>query len=104
MVKSRHNAALLLLAHGSTESPDSSRPTWELADKIREMGSFGSVHCAFWKEEPSYRQVFPAIEEVTVYLVPNFISEGYFTREVLPRELELDGPVTKRDGKNPFLL
>ncbi len=26
-------------------------------------------------------------ESDTIYIVPNFISEGYFTREVLPREL-----------------
>ena len=31
-----------------------------------------------------------------VYVVPNFISEGYFTQTVIPRELELIGPMTKR--------
>ena len=29
-----------------------------------------------------------------VYVVPNFISEGYFTQTVIPRELELDGRTT----------
>jgi len=32
----------------------------------------------------------------TVYIVPNFISEGYFTQTVIPRELELNGRITKR--------
>ena len=36
----------------------------------------------------------PAIREV--YVVPNFISEGYFTQTVIPRELELEGAVTER--------
>ena len=43
------------------------------------------------------RSVFfrePAIREV--YVVPNFISEGYFTRTVIPRELELTGAETER--------
>src|SRR5207237_9446255 len=31
-----------------------------------------------------------------VYVVPNFISEGYFTQTVVPRELDLNGRVTKR--------
>ncbi len=31
-----------------------------------------------------------------VYVVPNFISEGYFTQTVIPRELELNGRVTTR--------
>ena len=33
----------------------------------------------------------------TVCVVPNFISEGYFTRTVIPRELALaDAPITRR--------
>ncbi|MFL6590779.1 MAG: CbiX/SirB N-terminal domain-containing protein, partial [Chthoniobacterales bacterium] len=40
----------------------------------------------------------PAIREV--YVVPNFISEGYFTRTIIPRELELAGSETVRpDGQ-----
>jgi sirohydrochlorin cobaltochelatase len=40
----------------------------------------------------------PSIREV--YVVPNFISEGYFTQTVIPRELELSGRVTERiDGQ-----
>ena len=35
------------------------------------------------------------VESEDVYVVPNFISEGYFTRTVIPRELGLDGPVTR---------
>ncbi|PYJ66190.1 MAG: hypothetical protein DMF38_01245 [Verrucomicrobia bacterium] len=31
-----------------------------------------------------------------VCVVPNFISEGYFTQTVIPRELELNGRVKKR--------
>ena len=34
-----------------------------------------------------------------IYVVPNFISEGYFTRTVIPRELELDGALTRRGGR-----
>jgi len=55
----------------------------------------------FWKERPSFaRRVFlfdpESIREV--YVVPNFISEGYFTQTVVPRELELNGPITKRSN------
>ncbi len=96
MPVSKPDSALLILGHGSTENPDSSQPCWDHAETIASSGQFGSVHCAFWKEEPSFRQIWPMIEEREVYLVPNFISEGYFTREVLPRELELTGPTTRR--------
>lgn len=91
------NAALLIVGHGSTVNPDSSAPTLAHAAEIRRRNIFGDVGCAFWKEEPSLRDalsIFPEAREV--YVVPNFISEGYFTQTVIPRELELNGRVTKR--------
>ncbi len=44
------------------------------------------------------REVFRMVESKTIYIVPVFISEGYFTQTVIPRELELEGPLTRRDG------
>lgn len=93
------NAALLIVGHGSTVNPDSSAPTLQHAEEIRRRKIFAQVECAFWKEEPSLRDalsVFPDPPEV--YVVPNFISEGYFTQTVIPRELELDGRLTKREN------
>jgi sirohydrochlorin cobaltochelatase len=97
----REASILLIVGHGSTVNPDSSAPTWAHAIEIRHRKIFDEVACAFWKEEPSLRDalsIFPEAREV--YVVPNFISEGYFTQTVIPRELELNGQVTKRaDGQ-----
>src|SRR6266496_3394358 len=65
------HTALLIVAHGSTVNPDSSAPTLAHAVEIRR------------------REVF---------VVPNFISEGYFTQTVIPRELELSGHLTRRSN------
>jgi sirohydrochlorin cobaltochelatase len=89
------DSALVIVGHGSTLNPDSSAPTWDLAEEIEQRGIFGEVHCAFWKEEPSLRQVPYCVERSDVYVVPNFISEGYFTQTVIPRELGLSGPMTQ---------
>lgn len=89
------DSALILLGHGSTVNPDSSAPTFLHADEIRRRGIFGEVACAFWKEEPGFRQVLYMVESPEVYIVPNFISEGYFTQRIIPRELGLRGPVTR---------
>jgi sirohydrochlorin cobaltochelatase len=96
---SRPHSALILVGHGSTLNPDSSVPTFEQADRIRERNIFAQVQCAFWKEEPSLREVLRMIEAPEVYVVPNFISEGYFTEKIIPRELELTGPITLRGSK-----
>jgi sirohydrochlorin cobaltochelatase len=82
--------ALVLVAHGSHLNPDSSTPTYEHADTIRDTGAFDEVATGFWKEEPSLREVLRTVESDEVYVVPLFISEGYFTEQVIPRELRLD--------------
>ncbi len=87
---------LVIIGHGSTTNPDSSEPTHLHADRIRARRLFKEVRVAFWKEEPSLRDVLYGIETPETFIVPNFISEGYFTQTVLPRELELSGKVTCR--------
>lgn len=93
------DAALLIVGHGSTENPDSSTPYFDHAEEIRRRGLFREVHCCFWKEEPSMREARYLIDSDEIYVVPDFISEGYFTQEVIPRELQLDGPTTTVAGK-----
>jgi sirohydrochlorin cobaltochelatase len=93
------SAALLIVAHGSTVNPDSSGPTLAHAAEIQRRKIFADVGCAFWKEEPSLRDAMFLFDPELireVYVVPNFISEGYFTQTVVPRELELNGRTTKR--------
>src|ERR1700722_3303002 len=89
------DAALLLLGHGSTLNADSSAPTYQHAEEIRRRNIFAEVHVGFWKEEPNFRQALRQTSCRRVYVVPNFISSGYFTEEVIPRELGLQGAVTQ---------
>ena len=83
--------ALVVVAHGSHLNPGSSAPTYEHADTVRAAGAFEEVRTGFWKEEPSLREVLRTCEADEVYVVPMFISEGYFTEQVIPRELRLEG-------------
>jgi len=81
-------SGLLIVAHGSTVNPDSSAPTLAHAAEIRHRTIFADVECAFWKEEPSLRDalfLFDPQRIREVYVVPNFISEGYFTQTVVQR-------------------
>jgi sirohydrochlorin cobaltochelatase len=96
------DAALLLLGHGSTLNADSSAPTYQHAEEIRRRGIFAEVHVAFWKEEPNFRQALRQTSRSEIYVVPNFISSGYFTEQIIPRELGLTGAVTPREGQKIF--
>ena len=91
--------ALVIVGHGSHLHEDSSLPVYEHASRIRETGEFDEVVECFWKEEPSMRHVLDAIESNEVYVVPALISEGYFTQQVIPRELGLEGPVSRKGEK-----
>ncbi len=83
--------ALVIVGHGSHLNPGSSDPAFTHADTIRASGAFDEVREAFWKEEPSFRDVLRTLESEEVFVVPLFISEGYFTEQVIPRELRLAG-------------
>jgi sirohydrochlorin cobaltochelatase len=86
--------ALVIAGHGSHLNPHSDTPVFDHADSIRERGVFDEVREAFWKEEPSLREVLRTLESDVVYVVPLFMSEGYFTERVIPRELRLEDEPT----------
>lgn len=87
--QSHAGAALVLIGHGSTQNRDSCTPTRQHADALRASGAFAQVVEAYWKQEPSIAGVLRGVWYPRVYVVPLFISEGYFTEQVIPRELGL---------------
>ena len=83
------DAALVLVGHGSTLNAESSAPTYQHADELRQRARFAQVQECFWKLEPSIAAVLRGVFSPRVFVVPLFISEGYFTEQVIPRELGL---------------
>jgi sirohydrochlorin cobaltochelatase len=83
------DAALVLVGHGSTVNAESSAPTYQHADEFRRRRLFGQVLECFWKLEPGIAGVLRGVFAQRVFIVPVFISEGYFTEQVIPRELGL---------------
>lgn len=87
MSKDFADSTLILVGHGSTLNADSALPTWQHADELRRRGEFGQVIETFWKLEPGLDAALRAVHCPRVFIVPLFISEGYFTEEVIPREM-----------------
>src|SRR2546428_5128975 len=83
------DAALVLVGHGSTLNAESSAPIYQHADELRRREIFAQVLECFWKLEPGIAGVLRGAFAPRVFIVPLFISEGYFTEEVIPRELGL---------------
>ncbi len=78
---------LVVLGHGTTLNPDSAAPVLQHVAALRPRRIFADVSAAFWKQEPQIKTVLAAITAPRIFIVPFFISEGYFASEVIPREL-----------------
>lgn len=81
------DAVLVVLGHGTEQNADSAAPVHQHAAELRRRKIFTQVREAFWKQEPQIKKVLAAITAPRVFIAPLFISEGYFSDEVIPREL-----------------
>jgi len=91
--------AVLLVGHGSHLNPNSSAPIHQHAAALRCSGRYDEVRTAFWKEEPSLSRALEACDADDITVVPVFISTGYFTEQVIPREMRLTGSLSRVDGR-----
>lgn len=77
----------MLLGHGTTQNEDSAAPVFQHAAELRRRRIFSAVHEAFWKQPPQVTEVLAGLRTPRIFIVPLFISEGFFSSEVIPREL-----------------
>ena len=80
--------ALILAGHGSTKNKDSSRHTRETARRLQKRGIFKEVRAGFWKESPSFQEVFHGLEAKEAIVVPWFLTRGYFVEKVLTEQFK----------------
>ncbi len=91
--------ALLLAGHGSQLDARSGEAVRAHARRLAASGAFDEVLTGFWKEEPALARALDGCRADDVVIVPAFMAEGYFVNEVVPAELGLDGPLTRRGGR-----
>src|SRR5271154_6586446 len=84
------DAALILLGHGTELNDNSAAPVMQHAAELRRRKIFREVREAFWKQEPQIKQVLPEISAPRVFISPLFISEGYFSDQIIPESLGFD--------------
>jgi sirohydrochlorin cobaltochelatase len=78
------DAALVVVGHGTTLNSDSSAPVFQHAAELRRRRIFAVVREGFWKQEPLVVQALQELMLPRVFFVPLFISDGYFSGEVIP--------------------
>jgi sirohydrochlorin cobaltochelatase len=80
-------AALVLIGHGTTLDAGSAAPVYQHAAELRRRHCFAAVHEGFWKQDPRVTSVVANLLTPRTFLVPLFISEGYFSEETIPPAL-----------------
>jgi sirohydrochlorin cobaltochelatase len=86
-VQTFHDAALVLLGHGTTLNPDSEKPVLQHSAELRKRRIFADVQPAFWKQPPVLHQVLEQLRTPRVFIVPFFLTAGYFSDQVIPKAL-----------------
>lgn len=81
------DAWLVVLGHGTEQNANSAAPVYQHAAELRRRKIFAGVREAFWKQEPQIKKVLSGISAPRVFIAPLFVSQGYFSDEVIPREL-----------------
>lgn len=76
-----------MVGHGSTVNDGSSAPVYQHAAALRSQKRFAEVREAFWKQEPKIQSVVDRLARPVVFIVPLFISGGYFSEQIIPRAL-----------------
>ena len=95
--------AIILAGHGSHISANTAGVVWQHVDRLRQLGLADEVTACFWKEAPSFSQALDTVLADDVVVIPMFTARGYFTAQVLPSEMDLDGALTAR-GKRRIHL
>lgn len=94
--------ALVLVGHGSHLNAHTAGIVWSYVDQLRAWNVADEVTACFWKEAPEFHQVLGTLTAETVVVVPVFTSSGAFAQTIIPVEMQLDGPVTQRDGRTLY--
>ncbi|PWU08057.1 MAG: cobalamin biosynthesis protein CbiX [Verrucomicrobia bacterium] len=100
------DASLVLLGHGSTLDAGAGAAVFHQASELRRRKIFAEVREGFWKQEPAVKDVLAELTTPRLFIVPMFVSEGYFSQTVIPRslgfEIEKDrdaNRVQRREGR-----
>lgn len=82
---------MLLAAHGERREGADNQSVAQLAQRLSERLKVAAVEFGFLKGSPSIAEAVQRLASYDMLVYPLFLSDGYFTRTLLPRQLEEAG-------------
>jgi len=89
--------ALVLVGHGSARNPHTKDPLCTAAAEIERRGVFDEIRTGFLKEDSRICKTIEPLVSDDVTVVPFFISDGYYTRQVIPCCLKKNRNASERN-------
>jgi len=99
MLSPSSSKALVLVGHGSARNPGTRKPICANVQRIKAMNLFDEVRCGLWKEDPHVSITLDKVSSPNIFVVPFFIADGYYTRTVIPEQMNLSGALTRKNGQ-----
>ncbi len=84
-------ADLLLIAHGSRDRALQADALETHAHALRQKGAFGRVATGYLLGGPGPAEALQSLDAPCVFIVPHFMSAGYFAQTAVPAALGLEG-------------
>ncbi len=95
-------ASVLIVGHGSSRNPRAVVSAEQHADRLRATGRFARVASAHLKGGRVPAEALRALPDGDLFVVPLFMSDGYFTQTAIPANLGLTGRITQAKGRRLF--
>ena len=92
------DAVLVVLGHGTDLNRQSAAPVYQHAAELRRRKLFRAVREAFWKQAPRIQSVLAQLAAPRVFIVPLFISDGYFSGQIIPKALGFETSRVTHEG------
>lgn len=89
--KPGRGVGVLLAAHGERGEGADNQGVIQLAERLAERIEGAAVEIGFLKGSPSISDAVQRLADYDMLVYPLFLSDGYFTRALLPRHLEEAG-------------
>lgn len=93
------DAALVIAAHGASRCPLEEEPAFRQAEALRKRSLFSRVEAGFWKREPDLKTIVANCAAPRVFIVPFFISGGYFAEKIIPAALGFHLELRREDSR-----
>jgi len=83
----RNRPSVILAAHGSRQEPNANDLVREHAERLETRFGLAPTGVCFHQGSPGFSEILDLLSPDSATVIPFFLSDGYYSKDVLPKEL-----------------